>query len=1219
MKLRKKNNFYVSFLCIVCLLMATLLPAGAVFAEEQNSNLALDKPVQVSGLEVTDGRLAADFAVDGLRTGKSKNGKSDARWSSNKRSTTNPNASQWVYVDLGTPQMIRQIKVLWEKSYSPDYEVQVSKTTKEEDWKTVGHYTDASEANLEKTIYLPQSETARYVRVKANKSRNTPAAGVTQFLNVSIWELEVYEQITFNNAQDVVNYMSEVKPTLSTDGKIIILPESPDPRYDVSLFGSDNKQIIDMNLNYYQPISDMKVNILYKVTNKSDNNDSAVSSNDVSIRIEGKYQQEEGDNPVPNVIPGLREWKGYTGNFELAKGAKLVVDSSAPESLMETARSIQSYFKNMLEKDITVNKGSNPRAGDIFLTIDHANENLGEEGYFLHITDKIIVSAPKSKGILYGGISLTQILYQSNDKDTIPKGMARDYPKYEVRSGMLDVGRMYIPLDYVQEMTEYMAWFKLNEIQLHINDYWGAANYQAFRVESKKYPEINAKDGYYTQEEYIAYQKNMKKYGIDVVTEIDTPYHAESFRAVNPDMMLSKGALDITTPEKQKIVYPFIESLFDEFLGNSPNDDNRVVQSGKFHMGTDEYDKKYSEQMRAYTDHFIHYINNKGYETRLWGSIGKNGFNGTTPVSNQATMNIWAPYWSAVKEMYDLGYDIINTVGGDLYIVPIGNAGYPDYLDIKAKYDTWEVNDFWGNNRQGGKGGATMPFAHPQTKGAEFAVWNDMTSFSGGLSSYDIFNRMKDAVVLVSEKSWYGEKTAGQTSEQFMERVNAVQDRIATSNPARFVESKTDVVLKYDFESMKNNQVKDLSGNEYDAKIKSRPNLVDGYDGKALQLDGHNYIDLPLSGIGYPYTVSFDIKLDEGSLSDATLFSGIDGDFYLNFNQSGKLGYERNEKTSEGSLNKFENYTFSQDYSLKENEWQNVVLVGDKKKTTLFINGEEVSISKQTNKFGGRTNDSSTFVLPLEKIGQGIKGEIDNITVMNKALTSNNLDEILSYDPGQGNFAYQQKVTASSEYDNSQRAANITDGDLLTRWGSQYKNVSADEAVQQWIILELDQSRNINTVKLHWERARAEKYKLLASNDGITFEEVYSYPDLNGPSPGDIDTIHLENVNAKYLKVVMSERKPINGNLYGYSIYEFEVYGKTDLSGAENLLEKAKALLYEPTIGAKADQERTELIAAKDELESYLNTGQELDAFTYHVLVRTLETRMESYQNRIKV
>ena len=87
--------------------------------------------------------------------------------------------------------------------------------------------------------------------------------------------------------------------------------------------------------------------------------------------------------------------------------------------------------------------------------------------------------------------------------------------------------------------------------------------------------------------------------------------------------------------------------------------DDPVIQSDKFHIGTDEYDKAYGEQMRKWTDELIKYVNSKGYESRVWASLGKNGFNGTTPVTNEATMNLWAPYWADVQETYDAGYDIM--------------------------------------------------------------------------------------------------------------------------------------------------------------------------------------------------------------------------------------------------------------------------------------------------------------------------------------------------------------------------------------------------------------------------------------------------------------------------------------------------------------------------------------------------------------------------------
>lgn len=264
-------------------------------------------------------------------------------------------------------------------------------------------------------------------------------------------------------------------------------------------------------------------------------------------------------------------------------------------------------------------------------------EELGEEGYELIISDTLTITSPTVTGMTYGGATITQILYQDEDRNEIPKGLVRDYPKYEVRAGMIDVGRMYIPLEYLEEMSIYMSWFKLNETHVHINDYWSGSGYSAFRLESEVYPMIVAEDGYYTKDDYRQYQKDMKKYGIDVITEIDTPYHAECFRDIPGVKMLSTGYLDITTDEARAANQEIIENLIDEYLdGEDP-----VIQSDHFHIGTDEYSKSYGEQMRAWTDHFINYVNDKGYESRVWASLGKNGFNGTTPVSTDATLNLW--------------------------------------------------------------------------------------------------------------------------------------------------------------------------------------------------------------------------------------------------------------------------------------------------------------------------------------------------------------------------------------------------------------------------------------------------------------------------------------------------------------------------------------------------------------------------------------------------
>ena len=58
-------------------------------------------------------------------------------------------------------------------------------------------------------------------------------------------------------------------------------------------------------------------------------------------------------------------------------------------------------------------------------------------------------------------------------------------------------------------------------------------------VESKKYPQLNTYNGEYvwSQDDYRQMQKDLKKVGIDVVTEIDTPGHATIFQLIDPEIV----------------------------------------------------------------------------------------------------------------------------------------------------------------------------------------------------------------------------------------------------------------------------------------------------------------------------------------------------------------------------------------------------------------------------------------------------------------------------------------------------------------------------------------------------------------------------------------------------------------------------------------------------------------------------------------------------------
>ena len=1085
------------------MLTAGMVPSLAVTARAaSNENLALGKTATASS-SYPDRVWTPDKAVDGDTSG------SDSRWSSKRATgTTNDDNTdkgtkeQWLLVDLGVETPVEQVDIYWEAAFATKYEIQFS--VDGDTFETAEECT-ASEAGKQTWRDLG-IENARYIRIDCQEPK-------TANYGYSIYELEVYAQNKMESAEDVLASLNGEAPQISEDGSSLILPEVPQG-YEISLFGSDNQQVVKLDGTIVKPLVDMDVNLLYKVVNTEDETDVAESEADIKITVPGQYQTVETDNAKPNVLPGLREWKGGSGVYTRTEDSRIVV---ADASMDGAAQVIKTYFDQMLGIDIPVVNGTEPARGDIYLQAGGSADELGEEGYLLTISDYVTILSPTVTGMTYGGASITQILYQDEGMDNAPKGTARDYPKYEVRAGMIDVGRMYIPLEYLEEMTVYMSWFKMNETHVHINDYWSGSGYSAFRLESEVYPEIVADDGYYTKDEYRQYQKDMKKYGLDVITEIDTPYHSECFRDVEGVQMLKTGYLDITTDEAREANQKIIENLIDEYLDGS----DPVIQSEYFHIGTDEYDKQYGEQMRKWTDHFINYVNEKGYQTRLWASLGKNGFNGSTPVSNDAVMNLWAPYWADVHEMYDAGYDIINTYGGWLYIVPSGNAGYPDRLDVEKLYNNFEVNNFKSGRNPLGE--TIMPVAHPQTKGAEFCLWNDMTSFKTGFSWFDVYDRFKEGVALVAEKTWFGEKQDDQTYEEFEQRVSALEGKVPNANPGRVVDSEGDCVASYSFtEDGSDSTVNGYDASFTDAKVEN---------GAAAVSEG-GYITLPFSSIGYPYTVS--VKMNLEAISENTvLFSGNDGTVYANIDGTGSLGFKRGA------------YRFSFDYEMPENEWVTLTFVCDQKNTTLYVNGESMGTAKlMDSTIGGKTQQSSTMIMTFEKILGSAAGKIDDLEVYNYAMTEEEVGGILHI-ASRDNLALNKDVEVSSlEVSDGRFTADLAVDGIVSSTSRVSFGKTADE---QWLLVDLGSVKTISDFVLNYE-SQVPKYQIQVSEDGEEYTDVYSFEDQSfashsGAAPG-VQKVSVDPVNARYVKYVQLQRwkNTGNGQSYSGSLYEFEVY-----------------------------------------------------------------------------
>ena len=128
--------------------------------------------------------------------------------------------------------------------------------------------------------------------------------------------------------------------------------------------------------------------------------------------------------------------------------------------------------------------------------------------------------------------------------------------------------------------------------------------------------------------------------------------------------------------------------------------------------------------------------------------------------------------------------------------------------------------------------------------------------------------------------------------------------------------------------------------------------------------------------------------------------------------------------------------------------------------------------------------------------------------------------------PSEPNIAYRRPVTTSSS-EAGFAPANATDADGNTRWSSGFTN-------SEWIYVDLGATYDIKRVKLAREAAFARTYYVQVSDDANTWSTIWS----TSAGDGNIDDINLAG-RGRYVRIHGTQR----ATNYGYSLFEFEVYG----------------------------------------------------------------------------
>ena len=167
-----------------------------------------------------------------------------------------------------------------------------------------------------------------------------------------------------------------------------------------------------------------------------------------------------------------------------------------------------------------------------------------EEAYHLLITKKgILLEATTPKGMYWGRQTLEQLKTTKNKKIYLPQCDITDWPAFRIRGFMHDVGRSYIPVEELKREISLLSRYKINVFHWHLTEN------QAWRLESKRYPQLNApenmereKGKFYTLDEARQLVEFCKQHQVLLIPEIDMPGHSAAFeRTFKTDMQSEKG------------------------------------------------------------------------------------------------------------------------------------------------------------------------------------------------------------------------------------------------------------------------------------------------------------------------------------------------------------------------------------------------------------------------------------------------------------------------------------------------------------------------------------------------------------------------------------------------------------------------------------------------------------------------------------------------------
>ncbi|EFF41160.1 family 20 glycosylhydrolase [Mycoplasmopsis alligatoris] len=970
---------------------------------DKSLNLLLNKKVEVDSFEDKT-TFTGENAVDGDLT---------TRWATNK--ALPDKGSHWLIVDLEKRSTIASLRILFER----------------DNIKHIKVYASNDKNNFGDAIYEykvgvnNQAAKSEFIQNFKNPVKNVSFVkleildwdgGSLKWENTGLIEFSAYEtEVEITPIEKLKELFTAWEPVILNDK--IKMPDMP--KGYVANFDADYEQVVDKSGNIVKPLVDKNIKYSVNILDP-DGNEYLVKTKADTIKIDGINKTSTG-NKKPVVGTEIQEWYS-TSNDKLALNNELKVQIKGTDPRLEKLKAeLISDYQQLFNKKLTF---VTEDVTDGNVVIDLTNKDLkgfDKETYTMAIDKKVEIKATDTIGAFWATRTLFQMLKTDSDAKLV-KGLMKDYPKFKIRGFHFDVGRKAVSIETIKNVIREMSWYKMNQLELHLTDnfIWledhvataGSQEgleksfeaYSGWRLTSnmknKDGKTVTSEDFHYTHEQFTELMNFAKDFGVEIVPELGFPAHALAVTKVFRQYALMKydprpgmgkrpltDHLDISKPETVQFVKDFLE----DYIGK-----NKIFSADKgitVHIGADEFldnPDAFWEFSKVMFQHF----KDKGIQVRIWGSfswIKSAKVKLPKDLVKFVEMNIWSTDWAKPKDMFDMGFKLINTIDQPGYMVPDGEGKtgvYKDFLDINNIYKSYEANNIRGTK---------LPEGSDRMLGAMYAIWGDrlLDVRDTGVNEVDLWQRFKHALPFFGVRVW-GDGNDGLDLD--FDKFKAIVDKlgIAPSNnifkTVSLPEGKKQL-FKYDFSGENNSKLDDKVNSNKSITNLNNAELKTIDNNGALELKGGNSsAKLPIGVLGFNNKIKFKVKRTKTNQPEEILFSAKSeyGDFAIKAKQknSEKFGFSRELK----------DYTF--DYVLPENQWVTIELVSelDTNKlvgvTKLFVNGE-LKDSKPVGVNGSKKLDgslhtfsnSSTLFMPLEMIGNktnAFKGYISLLEYVEK-------------------------------------------------------------------------------------------------------------------------------------------------------------------------------------------------------------------------------------------